>query len=322
MKVALVGIFPTGTEEMFKQLLPATDFEINIVNTQEKYDSLMDAEVIIMRIFKLPKEVIERNKNLKLVEKWGAGYDTVDIEAAGKANIKVCNVTGANAYAVSEIAVLHILATYRNLINHHQSMIRGVWTKGEFMDTSFSLMNKTVGLIGGGNIGRQVATKVQAFGANVQYYDMYRLNEEKEKEFKMKYVELDELLRTSDVISLHIPLIDETRNIINGEKLALMKPTSIIVNTARGGLIDEEALREAINNKKILGAGLDCLAKEPIDPNDPMLKQKNVTLTPHIGGTSADLLGVMAPRIAKNILAFSKGEELESIVNMKYLQQQ
>jgi len=319
MKVALVGIYPTGTEEMFRQLLPVKDFEINVVNTQEKYDSLTDAEIIILRIFKLTKKVIQRNKNLKLVEKWGAGYDTIDIEAAGEVNIKVCNVTGANAYAVSEIAVLHMLATLRNLINHHQSMIKGVWTKGEWMDTSFTLMNKTVGLIGGGNIGRQVARRVQSFGANVQYHDMFRLNEEKEKEYNMKYVELDELLRTSDVVSLHIPLNDETKNIISREKLALMKPTSIIVNTARGGLIDEEALREAIDNKKILGAGLDCLATEPINPDDPILKQENVTLTPHIGGTSADILGVMVPRIAKNIFAFSKNEEIESIVNMKYM---
>ncbi len=320
MKVALVGIFPTGAEEMFRKLLPEKDFEINVVNTQEKYESLNDAEVIILRIFKLTKEVIERNKNLKLIEKWGAGYDTVDIEAAGRANVIVCNVMGANAYAVSEIAVLHMLATYRNLINHHQSMINGIWTKGEFMDTSFSLMNKTVGLIGGGNIGRQVAKRVQSFGAVVQYYDMFRLDEKIEKENGMKYVELEELLKTSDVVSLHIPLNPKTKNIINKEKLSLMKPTSIIVNTARGGLIDEEALRESINNKRILGAGLDCLATEPIDPNDPMLKQKNVTLTPHIGGTSADLLGVMAPRISKNILSLYKGEELESIVNMEYLQ--
>lgn len=319
MKIALVGIYPTGTEKMFRKLLPAKDFEINVVNTQEKYDSLTDAEIIILRIFKLPKEVIQRNKSLKLVEKWGAGYDTIDIESAGEANVIVCNVIGANACAVSEIAVLHMLATMRNLINHHQSMVKGVWTKGDFMDTSFTLMNKTVGLIGGGNIGRQVARRVQSFGAKVQYFDMFRLNEEKEKEFNMKYVEMDELLRTSDVVSLHIPLTDETKNIINREKLALMKPTSIIVNTARGGLIDEDAIIDAINNKKLLGAGLDCFATEPINPNDPILKQKNVTLTPHIGGTSADILEVMAPRIAKNILAFSKSEEMECIVNMQYL---
>ena len=318
MKVALVGIFPSGAKEMFMELLPAEKFQIEIVNTQEKYDMLTDAEVIILRIFKINREVIERNKNLKFIQKWGAGFDTIDIEAAGERNIYVANAPGANAYAVSELAVMHILAVYRNLIVQHEAMKKGEWTKNDYIDRSYGIFGKIVGLIGCGSIGKGVAKKVQAFGATVQYYDVFRMSELEEKSLDMKYVELDELLKTSDIISLHLPLTVATRNLINKEKIELMKPTAIIINTARGGIINEEDLIEALINNRILGAGLDCIANEPVQPGDPILEAPNVTLTPHIGGTSADLLVHMVPLMAENIINFEKQQEIKYVVNKEY----
>jgi D-3-phosphoglycerate dehydrogenase len=319
MKVALVGIFPKGTVEMIHELLPKDRFEILIVDTQEKYDSLTEAEVMVLRLFKITKDDIERNKNLKLIHKWGAGFDTIDIKAAGENGIYVSNSPGANAYAVSEMAILLMLAVYRNLVIQHEAMKQGKWTKTVYTDRSYGIMNKMVGLIGCGNIGKQVAKKVQAFGAEVQYYDKFRMSEEEEKSLNMKYVEMDELLKTSDIVSVHVPLMEETKNLIDKSKFDLMKPTAIIINTSRGGIIKEADLIEALNNNKILGAGLDCIENEPVAPGDPILNVEGITLAPHIGGTSADLAVHMVPLIAENIINFEAGKEAKYVVNKEYI---
>ncbi|MBS7525395.1 2-hydroxyacid dehydrogenase [Fusibacter paucivorans] len=319
MKIALIGIFPSGTYEMFDEMIPKDLFEIEIIDTQEKYEALTDAEIMVLRLFKITKADIERNQNLKLIQKWGAGYDTVDIEAAGKQGVYVANSPGANAYAVSEIAILQILAVYRNLIIQDEAMRKGEWTKTVYVDRSYCILNKVVGLVGCGNIGKDVAKRVQAFGATVQYYDMYRMSQEEEAKLGMTYVEMDELFKTSDIISLHLPLNEHTKHIVNRDKLALMKNTAIIINTSRGGIIKEDDLIEALEKNQILGAGLDCIENEPVQASDPILSAPNVTLTPHIGGTSADLLVHMVPLMVNNIIAFGRGNEVNYVVNKQYL---
>jgi len=320
LNIVLVGKFPQGTKELFRTLLPENGYAVNTVETEEEYEKLTDADVIVLRIFKLSEKVVERNPNLKLIEKWGAGFDTVDIKAAGQAGVPVCNVPGANAYAVSDLAILHMLAVMRNLIKHHENMKKGIWTKNEFMDTTYSLLNKTVGLIGLGSIGKKVAYKAQAFGAKVAYYDVHRLTTEEELNLQLEYLPFDDLLSNSDVISLHTPLTEQTRNLIGKRELGLMKPTAIVVNTGRGGLIDEKALSEAIKRKQILGAGLDCFVDEPITADNPILHLENVVLTPHVGGTSAELMESMVPAMVKNIVALKNGKALEAIVNKQYLE--
>lgn len=319
MKVALVGIFPTGTHEMFQEMLPEELFDVEIIDTEEKYENLTDADIMVLRLFKITREDIERNKNLKMIQKWGAGYDTIDIEAAGEYGVYVSNSPGANAYAVAEIAVLQMLAVYRNMIIQDRAMRAGEWTKTVYVDRSYCIQDKVVGLVGCGNIGRDVAKRVQAFGASVQYYDAFRMHSDEEKALDMKYVELDELFKSSDIISLHLPLTESTRNIVDKEKIALMKPTAIIINTSRGGTINEADLIEALNENRILGAGLDCIEREPVQADDPILKAPNVTLTPHIGGTSADLLVHMVPLMVENIIGFKKGAQAKYVVNSEYL---
>ncbi|SCZ79506.1 2-hydroxyacid dehydrogenase [Acidaminobacter hydrogenoformans] len=319
MKVALVGIFPNGTIEMFKERLRPERFEIEIIDTQEKYDNLIDAEVIVLRLFKVTRGDIERNKNLKLIQKWGAGFDTIDIEAAGENNVFVSNAPGANAFAVSELAILQILAVYRNLVVQHEAMKNGEWTKTSYTDRSYIIHNKVVGLIGCGNIGKDVAKKVQAFGAKVIYYDAIRMSEEDEHRLQMEYCELDDILRLADIISLHLPLNDKTRNLINKDKIELMKPTAIIVNTSRGGIVNEADLIQALENKRLLGAGLDCIENEPVRTDDPILKAPNVTLTPHIGGTSADIAIYMVPLMVENIISFAEGKGVKHVVNGEHL---
>ena len=319
LKVVLAGKYPDHTFETLSKLLPADKFDLVEVNTPEAYDAMTDAEIMILRIFKAPKEVIERNKNLKMILRWGAGFDSVDIETAGARGVLVTNTPGANAGAVSELAVLLMLAVGRRLMCHEDSLRRGEWSKNTFINCSYTLNNKVVGIVGAGNIGRQVARKVQAFGAATQYYDPYRLKPEMEEEFKLKFTSLDEVLKTSDLITLHVPLTDENKHMINAERIAGMKDGAIIINTARGGLIDDHALAEAVKSGKLAGAGLDGVENEPLQPGDELLTTPNIIVTPHVGGGTADIGDVIMPMLAQDIIDFAEGKEVKHVVNKQYL---
>lgn len=319
LKVVLAGTYPAHTFEKLRTLLPEEDFELKAVDTPEKYEVMTDAEIMILRIFKAPREVIERNPKLKMILRWGAGFDSVDIEAAGKRGILVTNTPGANANAVSELAILLMLAVGRKLLCHTECLKKGEWSKNTFLNSSFCLNNKLLGIVGAGNIGRQVAVKAQAFGANVQYYDPYRLSEEMEKKFHLTYVPLEELIRTSDVISLHVPLTEQTHHMLGEKEIAAMKDGAIIINTARGGLIDDHALAEAVKRGKLGGAGLDGVENEPLEPGDELLLEPGIVVTPHIGGGTADIGDVIMPMLAEDIIDYAKNKKVKHVVNQKYL---
>ena len=322
IKVTLAGQYPAHTFERLRELLPENEFSLKAVSDQQEYDKMTDAEVMILRIFKAPKEVIERNPNLKMILRWGAGFDSVDIEAAGAKGIYVTNTPGANAAAVSELAVLLMLAVKRKLLCHFTSLEQGQWSKNLFINSSFTLNNKTVGIVGGGNIGRQVALKVQAFGAKVQYYDPFRLSPEKEEEFRMHYVPFDELIRTSDVITVHVPLLDSTFHMIGEKEIAAMKDGAVIINTSRGGIVDDHALAMAVKSGKLAGAGLDVVENEPLAVGDELLTNPNIIVTPHVGGGTADIGEAIMPMLADDIKRFAKGEEPQFVVNKKFLVKQ
>lgn len=319
IKVVLAGTYPAHTYEKLRAMLPENQFDFVAVDTPEAYDAMTDAEIMILRIFKAPKEVIARNPNLKMILRWGAGFDSVDIEAAGARGILVTNTPGANANAVSELAVLLMLAVGRKLLCHIDSLRTGEWSKNTFLNGSFSLHNKLVGIVGGGNIGRQVAAKVQAFGATVQYYDAFRLSPEMEKTFHMTYVTLEELIATSDIITLHVPLLDSTRHMIGAEQIAAMKDGTIVINTARGGLIDDHALAEAVRSGKLAGAGLDGVEHEPLHAGDELLENSNIIVTPHVGGGTADIGEIIMPMLAKDIQDFTATGDCQHVVNRKFL---
>lgn len=319
LKVVLAGTYPAHTFEKLRTLLPEEDFELKAVDTPEKYEAMTDAEIMILRIFKAPREVIERNPKLKMILRWGAGFDSVDIEAAGKRGILVTNTPGANANAVSELAILLMLAVGRKLLCHTECLKKSEWSKNTFLNSSFCLNNKLLGIVGAGNIGRQVAVKAQAFGANVQYYDPYRLSEEMEKKFHLTYVPLEELIRTSDVISLHVPLTEQTHHMLGEKEIAAMKDGAIIINTARGGLIDDHALAEAVKRGKLGGAGLDGVENEPLEPGDELLLEPGIVVTPHIGGGTADIGDVIMPMLAEDIIDYAKNKKVKHVVNQKYL---
>ena len=319
LKVVLAGTYPAHTYEKLRKLLPEDQFDFVAVDKQEEYDAMTDAEVIILRIFKAPKEVIDRNPDLKMILRWGAGFDSVDIEAAGAKGILVTNTPGANANAVSELAVTLMLTVYRKILEHTDSLRKGAWSKNTYLNSSFSLFGKLVGIVGGGNIGRQVAAKVQAFGAEVQYYDAFRLPEEMEEKCGMKYVSLEELIRTSDVVTLHVPLLDSTRHMIGADQLRAMKDGAVLINTARGGLVDDHALCAAVRAGKLLGAGLDGVEETPLPADHELLRTENIVVTPHVGGGTADIGDIIMPMLAKDIRDFAETGDCAHVVNRKYL---
>ena len=320
MKVAIVGTYPAGTFEKFKNhFSEKPEIEVVEVDTQKKFDALTEADAIVLRILKMPKEVVARIKGLKMIMRWGAGFDSVDIEEAGKHGIYVCNTPGANAYAVAELTVALMLAVGRKLICHDRAIHQGEWSKNTFLNQTRTLNNKVVGIIGGGNIGRQVASRVQAFGSTVQYYDPFRLPEEMEEKLHMKYVGLEELIRTSDVITLHVPLMASTRQMIGEKEIEKMKDGAILINVARGGLMDDGAVVNAVNAGKLSGAGIDCVEEEPAKLGSPILENPNIIVTPHVGGGSADISDVMFPMITENIELLEEEKALKYVVNKQYI---
>ena len=316
MEVLLAGTYPEGTLEKFQNTFAGTDIHVRAVVTEAEFKKESDVDAIILRILKMPKEVINRfSPRLKMIMRWGAGYDAVDIKAARERNIDVCNTPGANAYAVSELAVLLMLAVGRNLLAHEEKLREGVWSRELFNKTSQSLRGKIVGIVGGGNIGRQVARKVQVFVSKTFYYDAFRLSEEMEQQLELQYVEYEQLLKESDVITFHVPLMDSTAHMLNTENISLLKQNAIVINTARSGIIDDAALLEAVKNGHVLGAGLDCTEETPISKDNPLLQYPNFIVTPHVGGVTNDIAESIMPMIVENLRLIAKQESPKYVVN-------
>jgi phosphoglycerate dehydrogenase-like enzyme len=260
--------------------LVAADF-----GTPEFYAAASDAEYFLGLARTMGTEFFRSAPKLRLVQLLSAGYDRVDIEAARKAGVPVANNGGANAIAVAEHTVLLMLAVLKQLVRFHLDVVAGRWRPPASSESPvYELAGRTVGIVGLGNIGKKVARRAAAFDARVQYYDIVRLSEAEEDALGVRFVLLSELLRTSDVVSLHVPLTDATRRMIGARELALMKPGAILVNTCRGPVVDETALYQALSGRRIAGAGLDVLVDEPPPKDHPLFGLPNVTLTPHSAG--------------------------------------
>jgi len=226
---------------------------------------------------------------LKLVQLLSAGYDRCDIEAARRAGVPICNNGGANSTAVSEHAILLMLAVCRRIVWQHSNVAAGRWRGNNVDDVKlYELKGRTLGIVGLGSIGKKTARLAKAFGMNVQYYDINRLTEDQADALGVRFSLLDELLRTSDVISLHVPLTRETRHMMGPDQFRLMKPTAYLINTCRGPVVDEKALYDALTSGTIAGAGLDVFDQEPPPPNNPLFPLQNVILTAHFAGPTWD----------------------------------
>ncbi len=223
--------------------------------------------------------------HLRLNQLLSAGYDKCDIEAARRAGVPISNNGGANAVAVAEHAMLLMLAVSRRLIWQHVNVAAGRWRGNDINDKHiYELSEKTLGIIGLGTIGKKVARLGRAFGMNVQYYDISRLGEDAEDALGARFRLFNEVLATSDVVTLHVPLLPATRHLIGAAELKLMKSSAILINTCRGPVVDEAALHAALTDGTIFAAGLDVFDQEPPPPDNPLFALENVILTAHLAG--------------------------------------
>jgi len=261
--------------------LKAKGFEVELRDERNVYDIIENFDGVIVRsATKVTEEVIANAKKLKVIGRAGVGLDNIDLEAAKKRGIKVLNTPGATSPSVAELALAMILAICRNLVKGTTSLKEGKWEKKKLRGRE--LCGLQLGILGTGKIGSELAEKTHALGMNVVGHRRHPTGEE-----AVKMVSLDELLSTSDVISIHVPLTDETRHMISYEEFEKMKDGAILINCSRGGIVDEKALYDNLVSGKLYGAGIDVYEKEPPGDN-PLFALDNVVLTPHIGAQTRE----------------------------------
>ena len=273
------------------------------MDDDEKIELVRDADFIMLFPGKISDRVLQAATKCKLIQLLSAGYDEMNLPLAEDLGIAVANNGGANRVAVAEHTLMLMLATHRRMMFYANNVKAGRWKQEQDRKIDvFELEGKTLGLIGMGNIGRQVARRAAAFDMELQYYDKYHpLTPIEEETMGIKAVDMDALLQTSDVVSTHVPLTRETYGMIGKRELGLMKPTGVVINTSRGGVIEETALAEALISGTIAAAGLDVMEHEPPDPNDPLLQIENLVITPHTAGPTLESIPKRAANGFENI---------------------
>lgn len=262
----------------------------------------------------IDREVLSRAVRLKMVQRTGVGTDTLDLQALKEHGIPVYINRGVNAVSVAEHTVMLLLAVLRRVHVVDAQLRRGIWNKQANGLRTRELYGKTVGIIGMGEIARRTARMLCGFGVRLLYTSRSRKDETFEKELGLTWMELPELLRQSDILILQCGLNGQTQGMIGRKELSQMKEGSILVNTARGPLVEQRALIDALDSGKLWGAGLDVFSEEPLLPDHPFLAMENVVLSPHIGGITRESFGRMMGEAMQNIALFEAGrmEELEA----------
>ncbi len=264
-----------------------------------------DVDAIVVRSKpKVTRKVIEAAPKLKVIGRAGVGLDNIDLEAAKEREIRVVNSPAASSRSVAELVLAMMFNVARKVSFADRKMREGVWTKKQCM--GIELDGKTLGIVGFGRIGYQIAKIAKALGMKVLLYDPYP-NEERAKEVGGNFVDLETLLEESDVVTLHVPLVEQTYHLINEERLKLMKPTAILINAARGAVVDTNALVKALREGWIAGAGLDVYEEEPLPKDHPLTKLDNVVLTPHIGASTVEAQMRAGVQVAEQIVEVLKG---------------
>jgi D-3-phosphoglycerate dehydrogenase len=301
---------PDDLHALAADLLPA-GFRLRVVTSKDRGELLRlmpEADFLLVATARVDDDLLRGAPRLRLVQHQGVGYDNIDVEACLRAAIPVALTPEGTTIGVAEHTLLLILALYRRLPVVEAAVRRGEWPVWSMRTRSFELAGKTLGLIGLGRIGREVAKRARAFDTTILYHDPFRAPVEVEAELGVVYAPLDDLLRQADIVSLHAPLTAETRRIIGERELRLMLPHAVLINTARGGLVDEAALIRALDEGWIAGAALDVFAQEPPDPNNPLLRSPNVILTPHIAAGTRDAYRTKMEAVFRNMQRVARGE--------------
>ncbi len=271
-----------------------------------------DSDAVICNKAKITAEIMDACPSLKYVGLFATGFNNIDIKAAAERGVAVCNVPGYSTESVAQLVFAFILRFATSIDKYTTSTARGDWACSKTFSylsyPIFELAGKTLGIYSLGNIGRAVARIGLAFGMKVIAVSRKRAEVE-----GVELVSTEELFKRSDYLTLHCPLTDETRGLVNRETLALMKPSAVLINTSRGGVVEEEPLRDALNSGKLRGAGIDVLDTEPMTPCHPYLAAQNCAITPHVAWGSIEARTRLIDVVAENIRAFSRGEILNRV---------
>jgi D-3-phosphoglycerate dehydrogenase len=275
------------------------------ITPEQIKERIGDFNIVIVRSrTTITKEMIDKAKNCKIIARVGVGLDNIDLDAAKEKDIRVLNAVEGAMNAVAEQVLGLMLSLARQIPRADREIRNGHWLKKELMGTE--LKGKYLGIVGLGNIGKRLGRLARALNMNIIGYDVIPIDEEFSKEVGLMKTDLDTLLQSSDYVSLHVPLLDSTYHLINAKKLSLMKKTANLINTSRGGVVDEEALYDALKKGNLGGAALDVFEKEPATGNK-LSTLPNVILTPHIGAQTKEAQSLAANVIAEKIIQVLRG---------------
>jgi phosphoglycerate dehydrogenase-like enzyme len=307
-RVVYLEPVPDDLAKIIRSCLPP-NFDLHIRRPDEAVEEVLpSADFVLVATTPLPSSTLVKAVGLRLIQHQGVGYDKTDVAAAAGQGIPVALCPAGTSIGVAEHVFLLILALYKKLCQAEASLRAGSWLQWELRPCSYEMAGKTVGIVGLGRIGHEVAYRARAFAADVIYNDVNRLPEEVEKDLGVRFVKLTGLLEQVDILTLHLPLTAASRHMIGKPELQQMKPSAILINTARGLLVDENALVEALKTGQIGGAGLDVFSEEPLPVDHPLLSLPNVVLTPHIAAGTVDALVIKMKACFENMLRVTRGE--------------
>jgi len=311
--VVLLDLTSPERAEHLRRLLPP-DFVLTHGTARgddHLKEIIRDADFAISGQVGVSADVFKAARRLKLLHKWGVGVDNIDIQAAKALGIKVARTTGSNAVPVAEFTIGLILATLRFLALGHERLRQGRWMAfNQMPGEAFCISGKTVGLIGFGAIGQGVASRLRGFGCTLFYNKRTRLSPAEEAELGVTYAATDDLLAQSDIVCLHCPLTPATTNLIDTRALSLMKRSSVLINVARGGVVVEADLAQALRDRTIRGAAMDVYSIEPLPANSELLSLDNIVVTPHLAAATADTFEPTVRRMFDNMVRVRRGEPL------------
>lgn len=281
---------------------------------QEYLPYVKDAEGLIIRIGHIDRAAMEQCPNLKVIGRPGVGVDNVDVKAATELGIPVVIAPGANTRSVAECAFTMMLTAAKDMVRADRELRKGNWAmRSEYK--AYELYGKTLGLVGCGHIGNILASLCTAIGMSVMVYDPFLKREVVEEQGYVYCEDLTDILKTADVISLHVPLTEQTRDLIGEQELSLMKSTAILINCARGGIINEKALCEALSKHQIMACALDVFEHEPVKPDDPLLALDNIIVYPHMAGQTKEAAAGVATGAAEGVAAVIAGQKWPKVCN-------
>ena len=284
---------------------------------EEQAAQMQDVVSVIAIPSVFPVELARACPNLRLVQTVSAGTNMMDLQALGELGVKVANNGGGNAVAVAEHTIALMVSVYRKMQLQFRYVRERQWAgdiRENWFADAFELTGKTVGIIGLGRIGQRVARRLQGWECELLYSDVETFPEELERELNVRRVERDELLRESDIVTLHVPLNRHTRAMLSDREFDLMRPNAVLINACRGPVVDEAALIRAMRDGKIAGAGLDVLEEEPTPADNPLLDMDNVLVTPHLAGFGQEASAKSRDFAVRNTTAVAGGAEAESVV--------